>query len=111
MAPASESIAGRGATNLAQKCICRCWKRSGDSKAPETLCRYYNAIVVKELSNSIGQVYATPEYAEYRIDKETCRRCGGNNIKTHHFTEWWHIQYSGGKDISVCRTCGLYLTA
>jgi len=122
-APINESIAARVEPNFAQKFLCRCWKRSGDSevaesgtvadsKAPEnaadsSLCRFYEEITVKELARPecIGQTYPNGY-----IDTVTCRRCGGNDIQTRRFTEWCQMNGdAGGKKISVCRTCGLYL--
>lgn len=122
MAPINESIAARGETSFAQKFICRCWKRGVHSEAPESdtvadskaiadssLCRFYEEITVKEL--------ATPEcigrnYSNGHIDTRTCRRCGGNDITTQRFTEWCQMNGdAGGQNVSICRTCGLYLMA
>mmetsp|Transcript_120457 Transcript_120457/g.239740 ORF Transcript_120457/g.239740 Transcript_120457/m.239740 type:complete len:171 (+) Transcript_120457:59-571(+) len=50
-------------------------------------------------------------FNSYRIDRQKCRRCGGENIWSQRFTEWCKMNGdAGGIWLSTCNTCGLHLS-
>jgi len=95
------------------KIIAPCW--SVDVEAPEidtvpdtSLCCLYEALTVKEVA-SLKCI--DHNYRNGRIDTRTCRRCGCNDVKWNKYTEWCKMNGdAGGSMISVCMSCGLYLT-
>jgi len=93
--------------------IAPCWSVNGEAPESDTtldtsLCRSYKALTVKEVASPKGIDH---NYRNGRIDTRTCHRCGCNDVKVNEFTEWCKMNGdAGGSMISVCMTCGLYLT-